>query len=298
MGVEWSLTREMSTVHLTQVFSGGACNILNEKGELVRNTERDRINDWLTSQRIIFFDPQVHPDTHGVEYDYDVHHPLEMAARGVARINLYEVSPKTFGGVSALEIASDHFQFEEPMVIYFSDGDPGSDSIPAHSPKGHPLFRPEGIFSNRDAMHAHYREFVKNASNMRKYVMRFAQQMDTLTVGFGEPARGDIVISPDRMHATDLFQAVVRAASKERVFITFTGGPNARDSKGNPLFLAPGNPPDMEMRALLDQYIDEGNQLRRMIAELIEISVFVRVVYTQVSVIQALGEVLKIRGII
>jgi len=36
------------------------------------------------------------------------------------------------------------------------------------------------------------------------------------------------------------------------------------------------------MRALLDQYVDEGNELRRSIAELVSINVFVRVVYTSV----------------
>ena len=29
----------------TRVFSGGACNILNDAGELLRNAERDAIND-------------------------------------------------------------------------------------------------------------------------------------------------------------------------------------------------------------------------------------------------------------
>lgn len=298
MTVKWSLTQELSNAHLTQVFSGGACNILNSEGTLLRNKERDQINDWLTEQGITFFDPQVHPDTHGVEYDYDIHHPLEIAAREAAKINMYEVSPLTFGGVTSFEIAADHFRYEEPTVIYYSDGNSKNDTIPAHSPKGHPLFTPMGIRANKDAMNAHYREFVKNGNNMRKYLIHFADMMPTLSVNFGDAAKGDILITPQRMHAADLFEAVVRAASNERVFVTFTGGPEARDGKGNPLFLLPGNPNEVEMRTLLDQYVDEGNELRRRIAELVEVSVFVRVVYTQKSVIQALSEVLKIRGLI
>lgn len=293
------LVREMVDVRKTQVFSGGACNILDANGKLLRNTERDPINEWLTEIDLWFFDPQIHPDTHGEEYNYRKHHPLEIAARDAAGINLYEVSPRTFGGITSLEIASDHFRQHEPMVIYFSDGNKNRDVIPAHSSLGQPLFVPFGIDYSQKAKEAHYQEFIKNGNNMRKYLMSFARQMDTLTVTFGsEEQHTDIVISPERMHAADLFRSVVLASSGKRVLVTFTGGNETRDEFGNPRFLAPKNPPEVEKEALLDQYVDEGNELRRAIANLIEISVFVRVVYTQKSVLLALEEVLQIRGLI
>lgn len=293
------LVREMVDVGKTQIFSGGACNILDSDGQLLRNTERDPINEWLTDLDLWFFDPQIHPDTHGEEYNYRKHHPLELAARQAAGINLYEVSPRTFGGITSFEIASDHFREHEPMVIYFSDGNKNRDVIPAHSDRGHPLFVPFGIEYSQKAKDAHYREFIKNGNNMRKYLMSFARQMDTLTVTFGtEDQHTDIVISPERMHAADLFRAVVIASSGKRVIVTFTGGSNTRDDFGNPMFLAPPNPPEIEKEALLDQYVDEGNELRRAIAKLVEISVFVRVVYTQRSVLLALEEVFKIKGLI
>jgi len=297
--VKWNLSQDIDTVHLTQVFSGGACNILNGKGELLRNKERDPINDWLTEQDIYFFDPQIHPDTHGTEYNYAVHSKIEIAARDAAKINLYEVSPRTFGGITSFEIAADHFRFHEPMVIYYSDGKDGQDTIPVHSTKGHPLFAPMGMENDETAMRAHYKEFIKNGNNVRKYLMTFAREMDTLTVTFDEtPRKGDKVISPDRIHAADLFEAVVHASAGERVFVNFSGGMSILDEKGNPRFIAPDNPPEMVMHALLDQYVDEGNELRRRIAELVEISVFVRVVYTQRSAIQALEEVLRIKGLL
>jgi len=293
------LVRDMSEVSKTQIFSGGACNILDADGNLLRNTERDPINEWLTEMDLWFFDPQIHPDTHGEEYDYRKHHPLEIAARNVAGINLYEISPRTFGGITSFEIASDHFREHEPMVIYFSDGNKNRDVIPAHSAKGHPLFVPFGIDRSPKAKEAHYREFVKNGNNMRKYLMSFARIMDSLTVTFGSADQhSDIVISPERMHAADLFRAVVLAAAGERVIVTFTGGAEAHDEYGNPRFLAPENPLEIEKEALLDQYVDEGNELRRAIADLIEISVFVRVVYTQKSVLLALEEVLRIKHLI
>ena len=74
------LINDMVNVSQTQVFSGGACNILNVDGVLLRNTERDPINEWLTEMDLWLFDPQIHPDTHGEEYDYRKHFPLEVAA--------------------------------------------------------------------------------------------------------------------------------------------------------------------------------------------------------------------------
>ena len=266
---------------------------------LLRNEERDRINEWLTQQGIMFFDPQIHPDTHGVEYDYERHHPVELAARQAAGVNLYEVSPRSFGGITSLEIAADHFRQHEPMVIYFSDGDADADQLPVHNAQGYPLFAPTGIDRDPEARQAHYREFIKNGNNLRKYLVHFARQVPLLTVNLGNnPRRGDIEITPYRMHAADLFRAVTRAASGKRVKVTFTGGPEARDEHGNPLFLAPETPKAIELQALLDQYVDEGNELRCAIAQLINVSVLTRVVYTQRSAILALEELLINKGIL
>jgi len=292
----WNVTQEMSTVHMTQVFSGGACNILDAEGNLLRNAERDSINDWLTQRHIVFFDPQIHPDTHGIEYDYNLHHRLELAARKAAKINLYEVSPRTFGGITSCEIAIDSFRWSEPTVIYFSDGDPSQDKIPTHSERGYPLFMPDSIQTSPTAMQAHYKEFIKNANHMRRYVLRFAQEMDSLTITFGEKAYdGDVIITPERMHAAEIFQAIVRAGSGQRVIVNFSGGSTTRDEHGTPIFIAPAAPPEIEMRALLDQYVDEGNALRKEIAQLIRVNVFTRVVFTEKSAILALEELLNIK---
>jgi hypothetical protein len=299
---QWNMIKDMSDVNTVQVFSGGACNIRDAEGNLLRNEERDAINDWLTDKGIKFFDPQIHPDTHGEEYVYHKHSKLEIAAREHAKINLYEVSPRTFGAITSFEIAADHFRYHEPTVIYYSDGNPEQDAIPAHSDKGYPLFRPDGIRTSNDspaAAQAHYREFIKNANNMRKYLMHFAHQMNTLTVSFGERiGNSDIIVSPERMHAADIFRAVVLAVSGYRVMVVCTGGDQARDERGNPRFIAPENPPEAQLYALLDQYVDEGNALRKAIAELVEVSVYVRVVFTHRSAMQALEEVLRLKHLI
>ena len=258
MTKRWATTTtEISSVSGTQVFSGGTFNILDVHGQLLRNQERDRINDWLSEKGIQFFDPQIHPDTHDVEYDYKIHHRVEVAARRAAKINLYEVSPRTFGGITSLEIALDHFKGQEPTVIYYSDGDPDKDILPAHSVQGHPLFMPDGYQENEVAMLAHYREFIKNANHMRTFIIGLAQQLPTLTITFSQQAQeNDIVITPERMHASDLFRAAVKAASGERVFVNFMGGSDIRDLDGNPLFVVPEKPTPMDMKTLLHQYFD------------------------------------------
>lgn len=296
---QWATFKDMSEIEKIRVFSGGACNVLDVHGKLLRNVERDHINEWLTEKNVLFYDPQIHPDTHGMEYVFETHHTLEMAARDHALVNLYEVSPRTFGGATALEIALDHYDVTNPTIIFFSDGNQQQDVIPVHTPEGYPEFIPYGIKTSEESRLAHYKEFAKNANRMRKYVMRFAQDLHALTVTFNDHSyEGDISITPARMHAADLFNAVNTAASGKRVIVNFTGGERARDAEGNPVFLAPENPLPVQMRLLLDQYVDEGNALRKAICELVRINVYVRVVYTQRDVINALSDLLTLKNVL
>jgi hypothetical protein len=294
----WNLVNDLSQVKDVVVFSGGACNIRDGAGNLLRNGERDDINDWLTRNNILFYDPQIHPDTHGTTYDFERHHPMEVGARQNAKINLFEMSPRTFGGATSLEIAVDEFRYEDPSIIFFSDGSHSKDVIPAHSADGYPLFQPYGITESDAARMTHYREFIKSANRMRKYFMTFAEDMPALTVTFGtESFAGDIIISPDRLQAADLFRAIVQSAQGKRTIVNFIGGEKARDDKGYPVFLAPEKPRPADLSSLLDQYIDEGNALRREIAKLVRINVFSRVVYTQRAAVDALKDLLTVSGI-
>lgn len=296
----WNLVSDMDGACICKVFSGGACNIRDEHGNLLRNQERDAINQWLTEQNILFYDPQIHPDTHGREYEYEVDSKLEMASRKASRINLFEISPRTFCGVTSIELAVDQFFLDHPTVLLFSDGNEQKDVIPAHSEKGHPLFVPYGIGDggNMAAMRAHYEECIKNANRMRQYLVKFAQELGGLSINFADTAyEGDVVITPHRIHAVDIFQAVVRAAEGKRVNVTFTGGDAVRDAKGYPKFIIPKEPNMVDLEVLLDQYIDEGNALRRTICELISVNVYTRVVYTQRSVINVMDDLTKLIGL-
>lgn len=295
----WNVTQDMEAVKLVKVFSGGACNIRDDNGHLLRNTERDKINDWLTERNVVFYDPQIHPDTHNREYDFEIDGRMEIAARAQSMVSLYEISPRTFGGATSLEIAMDEFVKDHATIIFFSDGKDHVDIIPDHSRDGFPLFVPHGIRKSPEAQTAHYSEMVKNANRMRQYLMTFAQQLDTLTVTFNNRSlETDVEITPFRMHAADIFEAVVTASGGKRVIVNFAGADDSRDSKGNPIFLAPPQPPPVQRSLMLDQYVDEGNALRKAISNLVKINVYVRVVYTQRDVITALEDLLKIKGAI
>lgn len=294
----WKWAQSLETARQVKVFSGGACNIRDASGALLRNSERDKVNDWLTQRGVLFYDPQIHPDTHGCEYDYDVHHRLEQAARSAAGVNLFEVSPHTFCGVTSIEVAVEVFSLEKPTIIFFSDGHDDIDLMPAHSPSGYPLFVPKGLRDSQAAMRSHYNEMIKNANRMRQYLLLFAEQLGALTLSFSERAyEGDIVIRPDHVDAARLFEAVVHAASGKRTNVNFLGGAAARDERGVPKMVIPENPPEMIMRAYLDQYVDEGNELRQAICKLVHINVFMRVVFTQEAAIHALDNLLRYRNI-
>lgn len=291
----WKLPQTVEEAKQVKIFSGGACNILGEDGKLKRNEERDMINDWLSEKSLAFFDPQIHPDTHGREYEFELDFPMEAAARQAAAINLYEISPYTFGSATSLEIAINEYQDSMPTVIYFSDGNKQQDRLPPHSKEGYPMFIPKGMYTTEDNMRAHYREAIKTSNLMRKYLIKYAERLQSLTVTFSDTHyEGDIMITPHRVHAEDMFRAIVRAASGKRSIVTFAGGEAARDAKGNPVMTIPNEAPPVQMRAFLDEYLDEGNALRRAMCELVRINVFFRVVYTQQSAIEALKDLMYI----
>lgn len=294
----WHWAQTLEDAARVKVFSGGACNIRDSSGALLRNSERDTVNDWLTRRSVLFYDPQIHPDTHGCEYEYEVHHRLEQAARSASQITLFEVSPHTFCGVTSIEIAVEVFSLEKPTIIFFSDGHEDRDLMPIHSKDGYPLFAPRGLNDSPEAMRAHLDEMVKNANRMRQYLMLFAEKLGALTISFSDRAyEGDIVIRSDHMDAARLFEAVVHSANGKRTNVNFIGGEETRDERGVPRMKLPDNLREMQLRAYLDQYVDEGNELRRAICKLVHINVFMRVVFTQEATIHALDNLLRYRNL-
>ena len=91
---------------LPVLFTGGACNIQGLDGP-IRNPGRDRLHAWLDEQGWSYFDPQIHPTTHGRDYVWGIDGPQEKKAREIADLRIYEITASTISAVTMLEIMDD-----------------------------------------------------------------------------------------------------------------------------------------------------------------------------------------------
>ena len=98
------------------LFLGGACNLRRAEG-LMRNTGRDELEAWLDSQGWTYYDPQIHPSTHGREYDWARDSEAEKQARAMASLRVYEIIPETLGATTMLEIFDDAVR-QRPSVVW------------------------------------------------------------------------------------------------------------------------------------------------------------------------------------
>ncbi len=96
----------MQDGELPQLFTGGACNIQGVDGP-IRNPGRDPLARWLDEQGWSYFDPQIHPTTHGREYVWGIDAPQEKMAREKARLRVYEITSMTISSVTMLELMDD-----------------------------------------------------------------------------------------------------------------------------------------------------------------------------------------------
>jgi hypothetical protein len=110
----------MAKGELPLVFTGGACNIQGPTGPL-RNPGRDPLAAWLVEMGWDFFDPQIHPSTHGREYVWAIDGPQEKVARDVAQLRVYEIIPTTISAVSILEIMDDAYRGRK-SIVWFNGG--------------------------------------------------------------------------------------------------------------------------------------------------------------------------------
>lgn len=118
------------------LFTGGACNIQTPEGP-IRNPGRDPLADWLDAKGWSYFDPQIHPSTHGREYVWGIDGPQEKKARQEAQLRIYEISATTISGVSVMEVLDDARRGRS-SVVWFNGGR---------------VFTPMGL-GDRDALHA------------------------------------------------------------------------------------------------------------------------------------------------
>lgn len=102
------------------LFTGGASNIQGPDGPM-RNPGRDPLARWLDEQGWPYFDPQIHPSTHGREYIWGIDGPQEKKAREQARLRVYEITATTIGAVSLMEIMDDARR-GRTSIVWFNGG--------------------------------------------------------------------------------------------------------------------------------------------------------------------------------
>lgn len=103
-----------------RLFTGGACNIQAPNGP-VRNPGRDRLALWLAEQGYSYFDPQIHPTTHGRDYRWELDGPNEKLARESAHLRVYEITATTIAAISMMEIMDDA-RHGRQSIIWFHGG--------------------------------------------------------------------------------------------------------------------------------------------------------------------------------
>ncbi len=106
--------------HEPLLFLGGACNVQGPEGP-ERNPGRDPLARWLDERGWSYFDPQIHPSTHGRGYAFEIDGRQEGRARAVARLRLYEILPVTHGSVTMLEVLDDARRGRD-SVVWFHGG--------------------------------------------------------------------------------------------------------------------------------------------------------------------------------
>ncbi|GAB4445248.1 MAG: hypothetical protein Kow0031_27780 [Anaerolineae bacterium] len=102
------------------LFTGGACNIQAESGP-IRNPGRDPLARWLDEAGWSYFDPQIHPSTHGRDYVWGIDAPQEKIAREQAKLRVYEITATTIAGVTMLEIMDDA-RVGRTSIVWFNEG--------------------------------------------------------------------------------------------------------------------------------------------------------------------------------
>jgi len=102
------------------LFVGGASNIQSPSGP-IRNPGRDPLAKWLDQQGWSYFDPQIHPSTHGREYIWGIDGPQEKKAREMVKLRIYEINPYTIAAVSIMEVMDDARR-GRASIVWFNGG--------------------------------------------------------------------------------------------------------------------------------------------------------------------------------
>lgn len=277
------------------VFVGGACNIVDQNGKLVRNVGRDKINTKLSKLGIVIFDPQIHPLTHKRGYVYELDADGEKLVVDRTRNALFEIRPDTAGPVTCFEVlrnARKGSKGTNNRVVLVDGFDPVERVLD---------FRPKGIAEGamtEAARRMHFSEYEKNANNMRKELinmMRTDKHLSSeenprgnLKIVMDKEKEGDsehevkllvyqgadhIEITNKKAHFKDLLKAFKLSGDGKDIVVYFRG--TTKDKKGNPT-VSFGEYPTRPSKTkgaqediigamkMATRYIEEVNEMRRL----------------------------------
>ena len=251
------------------VFLGGACNIINENGENTYNDGRDTLADKLQEQNIPHFDPQIW----GRNYDPVSDGFAEQAAHKHSNINLFEIRPDTFGGVTAFEAIGKKYCSDVKSIVFLNSDNKKT------------LFRPE---LNKNVQ-THLFEYQRAGTNLRSDCIKFlrmAGSVDSGKVIIGgndeysfyniqktnkrlgiSQSKDDgytlqnkkvFLIPKNKMCAKELLHAFDCGMRGEEIEICFQGF--EKNKTAHPAFLPLG-----DTKGKLDEYIKEGREMKRVL---------------------------------
>jgi hypothetical protein len=240
------------------IFSGGASNYIRADGEKERNENRDLINSMLSKFGIKFFDPQIHPKTHGRDYDGSVDGDTERLAREESDLDLYEINDKSLGAVTMIELVRDLFDRDAQRVVYLDY-------------KGADSFKPLGL-ENEKARLAHYNEYLNAGRNFRDYFKKYSEDPSlpglTVVENMADIPEGSEkhIIPANKLAASELLE-IYHEAKKDptkEIYVYFEGPVDAKGRKILDLPSVVTNDSDV-LQAVLDDYVAEGKKMRAQV---------------------------------
>jgi hypothetical protein len=293
------------------VFSGGACNYVLEDGSVARNPVRDAINDELVRRGIIFFDPQIHKDSHGRGYDYKIDGLSEKLATKASKNDLFVLDARTTGGVTTMEIIRDKNRpgsEGNERVVFFNSAD--------HTTR----FEPLGLNTEAGRIQQ-CKQFEKNALQMRKEFLAMLKDDGRLWSEENPTGNTRVLIDTENQSNQTLFDELSavggvhvyelsstkadlakitdmfsKASAGEKVLVYFKD--SKVDAEGNPTFSLPdtksADQPDQDDPQKIDQvladYIREVNEMRKTLTDYLGTDPSTRITYNTEDAITALIE--------
>jgi len=229
------------------IFLGGSSNNLDENGIQQRGKGRDFLSHLIQQDgdmdgdgfqdddSIVFYDPQIHEETHGRGYNFSVDGPTEALARDLSAVNVYEIGNRSLSIVTMMEIICDVAKGKK--IVFWMD-----DRFIPVEPN-----TKDGKETVNQIIEKHIAVLVKAEKDARNYFMKFVNEFNKVTarknpviVEYTAEEENDLKnrkrkpwfdenknlvfdIYPDRFSADVLIRALMRIAEDLPTKVVFHG---------------------------------------------------------------------------